>query len=179
MTIQAILLDTLVSPAKTSGVTLDPTITAAAIATIISSIVASSVSFFISKRTLRINETTKLNDELIRINTLSIQYPYLEDEYFIKGWDTWKDNRKNKPKTVDEHTTEKYLRYEGYCISFFNFLERLCKHYNQNKNEIENFVQIKEIVRTHSAWWKNPTGEYTNVEGYSKEFRDLTNEYLK
>jgi hypothetical protein len=167
------------TPLKDTAVTdnyFNLTITAAAIATVVSSIIASFVSIWISRRNNRINETSKLNDELIRLNTLAIQYPYLEDEIFIEGWNKWKEEREKEVKTEED---EKYLRYESYCISNFNFLERLSKHFKFKKIKIENFVQFKEIVRTHADWWNNPTGVYSNVEGYSKEFRNYVNEYLK
>ena len=57
----------------------------------------------------------------------------------------------------------------------FNFLENLCEYYKYDKEKIEKFLGMNEWVHVHAMWWVSSETE----EGYSKEFRDLVNDYLK
>lgn len=138
-------------------------ITAAAIATIISSTVATIVGLSINRQ----NAIKNLNDQLDNIIKLSVQYPYLESPVFAK---TWLENKNSED--------EKYLRYENYCTLIFNFLERLCKFYNYDKNKIENHLNVKGWIRIHKDCWDNPSLAYENSDGYETKFKTLIKEYI-
>lgn len=86
-------------------------ITAAAIATVISSGVATFVALQLNKA----NAKKSLNEQLDGIIKIAIQYPYLESNVFADTWTTNKDSQ-----------DEKYLRYDNYCNLVFNYLSRLC-----------------------------------------------------
>ncbi len=139
-------------------------ITAAAIATLISSSVATIVTLLINKK----NEVKNLNDQLDDIIKIAIQYPYLESPSFTQTWNANKEN--------DE---EKYLRYENYCTLLFNYLERLCKFYKFDKLKIEKFMNIKDWVRIHKDCWQNPSIPFENNDGYCESFKKLVESYLK
>jgi hypothetical protein len=96
-------------------------ITAAAIATFISSATATFVAIRLNKS----NAEKALNDQLDGIIKIAIQYPYLESQTFA---DTWTENKNSQD--------EKYLRYDNYCTLIFNFLSRLCEHYKFDKTKI-------------------------------------------
>lgn len=139
-------------------------ITAAAIATIISSGTATFVAIRLNKS----NAKKALNDQLDGIIKIAIQYPYLESQTFA---DTWTTNKNSQD--------EKYLRYDNYCTLIFNFLSRFCEHYNFDKNKIEQHINVKDWIRLHKQCWENPSTPFENADGYSKEFKKFINAYLK
>ena len=139
-------------------------ITTAAIATRISSGIATSVTLFINRG----NSLKNLNDQLDNILKISIQYPYLENPKFTA---TWNDNK----NSVDD----KYLRYDNYCNLVFNYMERLCKYYNFNESKIQNHINIKDWIRVHKQCWINPSSPYENADGYSKELKKLLTHFLQ
>ena len=139
-------------------------ITAAAIATIISSCVATIVALRINKS----NAKKALNDQLDGIIKIAIQYPYLENTAFANTWTT---NRNSED--------EKYLRYDNYCTLVFNYLFRLCEHYNFDKVEIEKHLNVRDWIRVHKECWENPSTPFENADGYSKEFKKFIEAYLK
>ncbi|HNY63371.1 MAG TPA: hypothetical protein PLH70_07470 [Bacteroidales bacterium] len=139
-------------------------ITAAAIATLISSGIATTVTLFINKR----NTLKSLSEQLDDILKISVEYPYLENQKFTETWNENKDSNEDK-----------YLRYENYCTLVFNYLERLCAYYNYSKKKIEaQSLNIRDWVRTHEQCWKNPSIPYDNIEGYNKKFRNIINSYI-
>lgn len=140
------------------------TITAAAIATLVSAGTSASISLWINGS----NKKKSIDDQLDGILKIAVQYPYLESEKFTKSWINNLDN-----------DDEKYLRYEVYCVLLFNFLCRISDYYDFDKKKIENYIAIKDWVRLHESYWKNPSSSYENVDSYDKEFVDLINSYLK
>lgn len=139
-------------------------ITAAAIATLISSGVATIVTLLINRG----NSLRNLNDQLDNILKIAIQYPYLENTKFTSTWNENKDS-----------TDEKYLRYDNYCNLVFNYMERLCKYYNYNERKIQNHINIKDWIRVHKDCWSNPSTPYENADGYSKELKNLIKHFLQ
>ena len=139
-------------------------ITSAALATLISSSVATIVALTFN----RANAIKNLHDRLDSILKIAIQYPYLENSRFTSSW--------NDNKNSDD---ERFLRYENYCILVFNYLESFSKYYKYDKVKIENQLNIKEWVRIHRDYWENPPGLYENTDGYSRGFKDLVSSYLK
>jgi hypothetical protein len=139
-------------------------ITAAAIATVMSGLVAAIVSILIN----RSNSKRLLHQQLNDLLKISIEYPYLENPVFTKTWN------KNK-KSEDDN----YLRYENYCTIIFNYMESYCKFHYYNDKKISKHINIKGWIRTHKDCWKNPSISSDNTEGYSKKFRNLMDSYLK
>lgn len=129
-------------------------ITAAAIATLISSGIATTVTLLINRG----NSLKNLNDQLDNILKISIQYPYLENPKFTT---TWNDNVNS--------TDEQYLRYDNYCNLVFNIMERLCKYYKYDEKKIQNHINVKDWIRVHKQCWSNPSPPYENADGYSKK----------
>ncbi|MCZ2247170.1 MAG: hypothetical protein LC111_00220 [Bacteroidia bacterium] len=139
-------------------------IPAAAITTLISSGIATSVTLLINRG----NGLKNLNDQLDNILKISIQYPYLENTVFTSTWN------KNKNSTED-----KYLRYDNYCNLVFNYMERLCKYYNYDERKIQEHINIKDWIRVHKQCWSNPSTPYENSDGYSKELKKLLTHFLQ
>lgn len=143
---------------------MDMTITAAAIATLISALTSATVTLWITSW----NKKKNIDDQLDSILKIAIQYPYLESEKFTITW-----------QSDFEDTDEKLLRYDVYCNLLFNYLSRVATHYNYNKTKIENYIAIKDWVRIHEKYWKNPTSSYENIDSYDPKFVTLINSYLK
>lgn len=139
-------------------------ITAAAIATLISSGVASLVAVSINKA----NGKKSLHDQLDSIIKIAIQYPYLENQAFTS---TWTANK--------ESDDERYLRYENYCTLVFNYLERLCKFYKYDTKKIESHLNVKGWIRVHEQCWHNPSEPYENKDGYEQQFKEILESYLR
>lgn len=139
------------------------TLTAAAIATIISAATSATITLYIN----RSNKIKHLNDQLDALLKIGLQYPFLESQSFIK---TWKEN-KNSEK-------EEYLRYDLYCTLLFNYFARLAEHFNYDKKKIDNCIAIKDWIRSHKDYWQNPIESFENVDSYDKKFKNLVNEYL-
>lgn len=136
---------------------------------IIGGVITFFVSLYVIDTNKKIADEQKLNDVLRSIINRGIDFPELEDKEFIKKWEN------NQLESRDR------VRYEMYCINWFNFLYDLCKFYCYNKDKVENVLNVKEVVRQHKSWWQCPDDdEFANVEGYSKEFREFINSnYLK
>lgn len=146
---------------------LEQKITIAAIATLTSAIISSSISILISRYTSKKNEERALDDLLLQINTLTINYPHFEDSKFILNY------RKHKTKNTE------YLRYDSYCVIVFNFLERLCRLYNYDLVKINKFVHYVEMIECHGNWWLHEVNYSENQKGYEKKFINLVDNILK
>ncbi|UOG40024.1 hypothetical protein MAL08_19975 (plasmid) [Leptospira noguchii] len=142
---------------------MDPTITSAAIATIISASLSALISLYIAGK----NNKKYLDDQLDSILKIAVQYPYLENRSFTETWS----------KNIDQ-SDEKYLRYDVYCTLIFNYLERLCKYYNYKLNSVNSHIAIKDWVRLHKKYWNDPLESYENIDTYEKEFRFLIEDFL-
>lgn len=157
-----------ITNATSSGIIplIDPKITSPAIAAIVSLIVTIITNIFITRYNSKNNEKNKIEDTLLHINKLSINYPYVEDIEFTH-------NYKSK-----EFEKDMVLRYDVFCVIVFNFLEKVSKFYNYDKNKIENYIHIKEIVYIHKNWWIDTNNFLDNFQGYNKIFRELIGSYL-
>jgi len=142
----------------------DITITAAAIATLISALTSTCVTLWITKT----NKKKGLDDQLDGILKIAVQYPYLESVKFTTSWN---------PELVEDD--EKYLRYDVYCTLLFNFLCRVAAYYKYDKTRIENYIATKDWVRLHAKYWLNPTSSYENIDSYDKKFVELIKSYLQ
>ena len=145
-----------------------------AIGTLITAIAAAVSAYFSyknSKTTLNLFEKekeAKLNDDLDRLIEISIKYPYVESEIFISKWIEY--------KASDD---ERYLRYDLFCNRLYNYLHKVCEHFNYDQQKIENFIDIKSWIRSHKLNWKNPVDENENLDGYDRKFKDFINSYIE
>lgn len=137
-----------------------------AIIAIVISVLALIVSLVTYYKNKRDNEKLRLNDYLMTLLNMGMQYPFVEDSKFIKDI------------TDDYEADEKAIQYELYCIAWFNFIEQLYNYYGGKKDKIEDFIQIKEVIISHRLWWENNV--HQNLEGYkANKFHDFINTYLK
>ena len=142
---------------------MELTLTAAAIATIISAVTSAAITLYIN----RSNKMKYLDDQLDTLLKIALQYPYLENPKFIKTW--------NENKTSDK---DEYLRYDIYCTLLFNFFSRLSAHFNYDKKKIDDYIAAKDWIRLHKDYWQNPIDTFENIDSYNTKFKKLINEYL-
>jgi hypothetical protein len=133
------------------------------IATVISSLVAALVSFFLNRQ----KEKERFDLQLQNILQFSVQYPYLENSAFTNTWE---------PELTND---EKYQRYENYCTLLFNYLADLYEWFKYNQKKIESYIDIKNWVRIHKKCWKHPSLEHENVDVYGEKFSTLIDNYLR
>jgi len=108
-----------------------------------------------------------LDNRLDSIIQIGIEYPYLEDKHFARRWCENKDN-----------PDDRYMRYDNYCNIVFNFLHSVCEFYNYDRKKIEDYIDIRDWVRTHKDNWQNPVDEYENVDGYDDKFKKFIDSYI-
>jgi len=135
---------------------------------------AAAISAYHSARSSKITlelykkeKKEKLIDELNKILEIGIEYPYLENKNFTNKW--------NEQKNSDN---ENFIRYDMYCNLVYNFIHKTCNYYSYNKEFIEDFIDVKNWIRTHKQNWLNPVEENENIDGYDEEFRKFINSYL-
>jgi hypothetical protein len=138
-------------------------IESAAIATVISSVIATLVSVLLNRR----SEKKSLDSQLNCIIDIAIQYPYLENKVFTENWISKYDP-----------SDEKALRYELYATRVFNYLSLFAKFHNYNIKKIEKELAVQAWVRLHKKYWYDPTVPNENIDTYDKPFVDLVNNYL-
>jgi hypothetical protein len=136
------------------------------ISTAIATIVASSISLFVANKNKRNLERSKLLDYIMQINHLAIQYPYFEDDNFCNMW--------ARDKCLSD---EKFQRYENYCCIVFNLIEEMWRHFSGDKQKIEEFFGVAEMVKRHSKWLNDSTAKSENAYGYKLAFLDYIATY--
>lgn len=151
------------------------TITLISVLATLASTIAAAISAMQAYRANKIIEKSNRNcayqrliDNLNIILQLGIQYPYFEDKKFTSQWTMYKNSN-----------DEKYMRYDNYCNLIYNYWHDVYNFFDGNRAEIENYLDIKNWIRTHEYNWSNPVEEYENLDGYDKEFRDFINYYIK
>lgn len=138
-----------------------------AVATVIATLIASGIAYLVSLWTLRRTELDSLNQQLLQLNMIALQYPCLEDARFIADWAAHRDS-----------ADENFLRYSNYACIVFNFLESVARHFNYERQKIEDYIHFAEMAQTHRAWWDHPAEEVANIQGYPVKFRNLVRGYL-
>ena len=136
------------------------------ITTFISSAISTLVGLCIAKFNAKNTEQRALDSLLIQINTLNMQYPYLENAKFIENY---------KMKKSKE---EEYSRYDSYCTIIFNFLERLFLLYDFNEAKVKKFVHFQELIELHSGWWTHSDNYLENIKGYDPKFVEIVSKFL-
>lgn len=144
---------------------LDNTLTTAALATIISVLITCLINWFIARYNSRKNTEKALQDLIIQINSLLIQYPYFENEDYLKRY-------VKKKKMLNED-----LRYESFCIVVFNFMERLSRFCKFDTKKMNYIFHYEEEILIHQTWWNKNIDE--NKRGYDSKFIEIVNKTLR
>jgi hypothetical protein len=143
---------------------MDPTVFATVTATIVASLISSGIAIIVGRRATRYAEISRIDEQIMKLNEITIEYPYLENDSFCEGWS---ENR--------ELPSPEYMRYDNYCSMVFNLIENLWDHFHGDREKIEDYYGCKEMILRHRQWW---ACEPENKEGYRKEFRAFIDSYL-
>lgn len=115
-----------------------------------------------------------LHDKLLQIQTISINYPYLEDKKFIDGWNKFKKNYHDNYRDLTKEEKDLYLRYEQYCEMIFNLISNA-----YNINCLYSEIEFKLWSRSHREWWISPLEEHSNRDTYGNELSDIIDTWIK
>ena len=143
---------------------MDNPVIITATATIVASSISSLVAYLVACRSKKYSEISRIDEQILKFNTIAVEYPYLEDDDFCKGW------------IERSKQDERYMRYDNYCCIVFNLIETLWEHFNGDKKKIDNYLGVKELALRHRQWWES---EVQNEEGYSKKFRTFIDNYIE
>lgn len=120
--------------------------------------IISMIVFFFNWRNNRISLKTKLIDEIISLNTITIEYPILRLVY--------EPEDEVKKKNL---STENEERLKSFCYKYLNLLDLMNTHYSVTKYNLSNNRIDKEIKKeSHLGGWFN---------FYSKTFKKGTKGY--
>ncbi len=156
---------------------LDSQTIAITIGTILSPIVPTVISVILFLKS-RKYETRKLIEErLFKIQQFAFEYPYVEDDNFIRGWNAFVEEYR-KGVNIEKEKLLKYLQYEQYCEMIFNLLELALSFYKKEKKLLP-LIDFKSWVRTHKEWWKNPLDEHSNYDTYNEDVIELVEKWIK
>jgi len=133
------------------------------VAAAISSVIATVVSIYLNRE----KKKERFDLQLQNILSYPMKYPYLEQRIFTDTWD---------PSLVAND--ERYQRYERYCSIVFNYLVDICSWKKYQQNNIESYIGVKNWLRRHKKYWKNPSSEYENIDVYGKRFSDFISYYI-
>ncbi len=122
--------------------------------------VAAVVSWWISHRTLRASELTRLNTQIDRLVELGMEYPLMEDDQFCKSW-------------TSEDRSENAMRYENYCCFVYNLLEGIWRFHHGSEKKIQSMFDAQELIKRHQTWWRSSED---NRSSYPQGFQHYVNE---
>jgi hypothetical protein len=119
--------------------------------------------FRIGSNSRKYAEGSKLNDELTNLINLLMQYPFLEDPFFIKEY--------NDGNHRDD---EKGMRYSAYCMLYVNYLGKVFDFCKGSKKKMLKVVNFRDWIYIHRQWWNN--AQFASPETFDVKFRKILNE---
>jgi hypothetical protein len=120
-----------------------------------------------TKEMIKDNLLRAFREQLDSILKISIEYPFLERDEFVKGW---KDSYKS---TKDEH-----VRYDLYCTLVFNLGERVSEFFKFDDKKINTFINFRDWIRFHKNYWSYSISPEEDKKSYKKPYRDLIKKWL-
>lgn len=139
----------------------------------IQTIITTAISTFITLKINKINERNILLNELHNIMKYSMEYPFLENEYFTNQYEIMHDFCKKHDIAVYNCKIEiinRYYQYEIYCEMIFNYINKICDFYKFNEKKINKFLDVYGWIKTHSQYWYNNQNHKESVYAYGKKF---------
>lgn len=132
--------------------------------------------FYLNKRT---TVQSSINQRLAEIQKIAIDKPYLEDENFIKNWDSfiffYKDNTA-KIKMNDNY--KKFMIYEQYCEMIYNLLHTQYEHCFGDVKKMNQNIAFKEWVIQHKLWFKESIYSSKNQQDSFDDFEMILNYWI-
>lgn len=142
----------------------------------IQTIITTAISTFITLKINRINKKNTLLDELRNIMKYSMEYPFLENEYFTNQYEIMYNFCKKHDIAVYDYKIEiinRYYQYEIYCEIIFNHISKICDFYKFTENKINKFLDVYVWIKTYSQYWYNIQNHKESVDAYGKKICQL------
>lgn len=139
----------------------------------LSLIASNGISIWLYLKNKRKEKIKDLHDKLFQIQTISINYPYLEDMKFITGWLSFKSDYHNN-YDMSQANKDSYLRYEQYCEMIFNLISNA-----YNIHSLDNEIEFKAWAKSHKDWWKNPLEEHSNSDIYGEKLSKIIDSWVE
>lgn len=133
------------------------------IATLVASFISSLVAYWIGVKTIRSMKHHRIEEHILKLIDYEIQYPRYVDDSYCSKWD-------RHSKEIDD------LRYSSYCSHVFNTIEMVWNFFNGNRNKIDEYMNVRELVLLHKEFWKS---DEENISSYPDKFRLFIDSYLK
>lgn len=136
-------------------------------------IITTVISTFITLKISKINERNTLLDELRNIMKYSMEYPFLENEYFTNQYEIMYNFCKKHDIMVYNCKIEiinRYYQYEIYCEMIFNYISKIYDFYKFNEKKINKFLDVYGWIKIHSQYWYNSQNHKESVDAYGKKF---------
>lgn len=142
-------------------------LTPAIIAAFVSIFMSSLVSILITYFRHRSEERAELLSQFQEMIRLALLYPHVDDPRFCRLWS-------GEPREIKD------VQYDTYCCFVFNVLERTWRHFHGNRQKIQRFAGVGEIIRMHQKWWLSFGAARDNIDGYSNPgFRQFVESYCR
>lgn len=138
-------------------------------------IVTTIVTFYLYFKSKTDNQKNTLDSQLIELQRLAFENPYLENENYTNEWNTLREKYVNKEQDWD---VDKFLRYDAYTEMIFNYVEMSLKVY-KTEEKLLKYVDFKSWIRTHTQNWQNPLQAHINREVYDDKMCDMIDKWLK
>lgn len=139
-------------------------------------IVTTIITWLLYTKSKKETRKNLLNSQLLELQRLSFENPFLENEEYTKQWNILRE--KYIDKKYNEFDVKEFLKYDVYTEMIFNFIEISLEIYTTEK-ELLNYVDFKSWVRTHSLCWRNPLKEHSNRDVYSEKMCNFIDKWLK
>ena len=132
------------------------------------------VTCWLQYKSKREDQKRFLDNQLAKLQELSFEYPFLEDEKFTKEWNNMKKsyNSKSCENKCD------FLRYDVYTEMLFNFIAQSFIHF-KTEEKLMQYIDFKTWVRMHATCWQNPLSDHSNRDTYGDKFCDMIDRWIK
>lgn len=137
-------------------------------------IVSNGITIWLFLENKKKEKIKDLHDKLFQLQTVSLDYPFLEDKKFIDSWIDFKKEYHSNYNDLENDNKNNYLRYEQYCEMIFNLISNA-----HNINSLDNEIEFQSWARRHKEWWKSPLEEHSNRDTYGDALSDIIDRWIK
>lgn len=138
-------------------------------------IITIGATFYLHCKSKNENLETILHDQLLELQKISLEHPFLEDENYTKQWDLLKEKYDNKELKGED--LDKFIQYDVYTEMLFNFLFKSFDFYKSEK-KLLNFVDFESWLDIHAKCWTSPLQPHSNRKVYGQKMFDMVNRWI-
>lgn len=143
-----------------------------ALSSLFSAIISAVVSIITNFILKKIDNKNMLINELHNLMKYSMDYPFLENDYFTKQYNNianlYRNN--NEVYNCNIEIINRYIQYEIYCEMIFNYINKIYIYYNKKEHKISNFLDVYNWIKRHKQYWFDKINYKESKIGYGGEF---------